>query len=126
MRIKNIQGKDMTKKIILTITLSGIIAITGCTKAQVVKYKVNKEKNIERVQRSFELYKEHKLHKSMAIAMDNQGKYIIGYSYDCKSTNSAKRIALDKCRKANNNTNVKVDATCVIYAAEDQIVHQLK
>ena len=118
----------MTQKIILAATLSAIVGLTGCTSTSsaIQKYNINKDKNIEHIQRSFELYAEHKSHKAMAVAMDKEGKYVIGYSYDCTSEQSAKNIALNNCTKANNNADVKAEASCVIYAVEDKIVHKLK
>ena len=118
----------MTKKIILTTTLSAIVGLGGCTStpAPIQKYNINKEKNIEHIRSSFELYKEYQSHKAMAVAMDKEGKYVIGYSYDCISEQSAKNIALTNCTKANNNAEVKANASCIIYATEDKIVHKLK
>jgi hypothetical protein len=117
----------MTKKIILTTILSTIIGLTGCTSTpEPVKYNIDKEKNIEHIERSFDLYKEHKSHKAMAIAMDSEGKYVLGYSYDCTSAQSAEKIALNNCTKANERAEVKADASCELYAVEDNIVHKLK
>jgi len=118
----------MTKKIILTTTLLAIMGLTGCTNASkpMPKYNIDKEKNIEHIQRSFDLYKKHKSHKAMAVAMDAEGKYVIGYSYDCASTISANAIALNHCKKANNSASVKAEASCRIYAIENKIMNPLK
>lgn len=113
----------MTKKIILTITLSIWVGFTGCSNTpEPIKYNINKDKQILHIENSFELYKKHKSHKAMAVAMDKEGKYVIGYSFDCASMESAKQIALDNCTKANAKALVPADTQCVIYAVEDEVI----
>ena len=118
----------MAKKIILIATLSAIMGLTGCSDipTPTSKYIVNKEKNIVYIKRSFELQKNYKSHKAMAVALDDEGKYVIGYSYDCASKENAKRIALEKCNQANAYAEVKAEATCSMYAVENQIIRILK
>ena len=122
------EGKIMTKQIILTTTLLAMMGLSGCTSTPkpTPKYNINKAKNIEHIKRTFELYTTHKSPKAMAVAMDKEGKYVIGYSYDCASTQSANMIALNRCRQANSNAPVKAEASCAIYAIENQIINPLK
>ena len=117
----------MTKKIILTTTILTLMGLTGCTSTpEPIQYNIDKAKNIEHIQRSFDLYKEHKSHKAMAVAMDSEGKYVLGYSYDCASPQSAEQIALNNCTRANDNATVKAAASCVLYAVENTVVHTLQ
>ena len=118
----------MTKQIILSTTLLVLIGFTGCSskpELEPIKYHFDKEKSIEHIQSSFEEYKAHKTHKAIAIAMDDDGTYVVGYSYDCASQESAKTIALTHCTKANDNAQFRVNASCIIYAIENEVVHRL-
>ena len=117
----------MTPKTTLITLISATLGITSCSNTSApMKYNINKEKNIEHIQRSFDIYKEYNGHKSMAVAIDTEGKYVIGYSFDCTSSESAKQIALSNCTRANSNAEVKSDASCQIYALENNIVAPLK
>ena len=117
----------MTTKITLITLISATLGITSCSNTSTpMKYNINKEKNIEHIQRSFNIYKEHKEHKAMAVAMDKDGKYVIGYSFDCTSVESAKQIALNNCTNANAKAEVRSEANCQVYAVENTIVSPLK
>ena len=108
----------MTKKNILTTTLFVLVGFTGCTSSP----KLINDRQTKDIEKSFEHYKKFKSHKAMALAMDKKGKYMLGYSFDCASEESAKRIALDKCTKANRKAKVPADAQCAIFAIENKIV----
>jgi len=125
--IIRIKGKIMTKRSLLTMTMLTLVGLTGCTQSPApVKYNIDKEKNIDHIERSFELYKTHQEHKAMAVAMDEEGKYVLGYSFDCATQESAKRIALENCNNANANAEVKADASCTLFALENTIVKPLR
>ena len=116
----------MTKLTLATLTLA-LLGMVSCSNTSTpMKYNIDKEKNIEHIQRSFDIYKEHKEHKAMAVAMDKEGKYVIGYSFDCASVESAKQIALNNCTNANAKAEVKSEANCQVYAVENTIVSPLK
>ena len=127
MKLNSYQREKMTNKITLTTLMLATLGITSCSNTSTpMKYNINKEKNIEHIQRSFDIYKGHNGYKAMAIAMDREGKYVIGYSFDCGSIESAKKIAFSNCTNANDKAEVKAEANCKIYAVDNAIVSPLK
>ena len=122
------------RAIVMAIVLAGA-GMTSCSIPLVksesnndmcMKYNIDKKKSIKYIENAYNRYKSFKGHKAMAVAMDQGGKYVIGYSYDCASEQSAKRIALTKCEHLNANVEVKPNAKCQIYATENTIVSNLK
>ena len=89
-----------------------IIGLTGCS-----QYFANQSS----LSKAYDTYKEYDGYKAMAVATGSDGRHAIGYSYDCTSEASAKRIAINKCKNTNNK-ETKVDAECKIYAIENQII----
>jgi len=118
----------MKLNILITLVLMTILGLNACTSVKKpTLYYIDKEKNINDIENLLKQNMAYKSHKAIAVAMDSEGKYILGYSYDCASEESAKSIALNRCRLANENaeSESQVTATCVIYALENNIVHKL-
>jgi len=112
----------MTNKITLTITLLILILLTGCTgNPKPSKYKQLRTKHLKNF---LQHYKQYESSKAIAVAVDEDKGYIVGYSYDCNSTESAKNKALRNCIHAKNSTNIKVDDTCTLYAIENHILRK--
>jgi len=112
-----------------------LVSSNGCSRqsnshriitTQQGKFIVDKQKSILHINRTFELYKKYKAYKAMAIAMDQDGKYIIGYAKDAKSSSDAQAIALENCQKANMHAQLKVSTACTLYAIENVILNPLQ
>ena len=89
------------------------------------KYQIDREQSIEQIGDAYDRYNNYKEHKAMAVAIDKVGRYVLGYSYGTASRQSAKRIALSKCRHLLYSVEIKPKATCKIYAVDDEIVTHL-
>jgi len=128
----------MKRKITLLVTVLAGVGMTSCSipylesestgsKSYVCKnYSIDKDKSIKNIAKAYDGYKDYEGRKAMAVAMDKEGRYVIGYSYDCSSEESAKRIALSKCERLNANIEIKPNAKCQIYAVGNKIVSDLK
>lgn len=113
------------KTTLVTIALVVLTSCASTSKQKTIQYNIDRAKNISHIERSFQLYTKYKTHKAMAVAIDNEGRYVIGYSYDCGSDESAKNIALNNCTRANNNTKFSADTSCVIYAVADKVIYKI-
>jgi len=115
---------------LLTISALAIL-VGGCTQTisqnSGQKYYVDKDASINKINAFYKQYTtSNKKEKAIAVAMDKEGKYVLGYAHDAASAQSAKKIALSRCEQARTKTNVTIDAPCKLYAADNQIVAPLK
>jgi len=78
--------------------------------------------NSKTLDKSFEEYKTYNSHKAMAVAMDDDGRYAMGYSYDYSSQDKANKRAIKQCNDANDQSVNKVTAKCELYAIDNDIV----
>ncbi len=81
--------------------------------------------NSKTLDKSFEEYKIYNSYKAMAVAIDNDGRYAMGYSYDYSSQDKANKGAIKQCNDANTNPATKVNAECELYAIDNDIVRKL-
>ena len=122
--------KKHNKMLLLAIGSLAMFA-GGCTQAisqnSEQKYYVDKNESINKINAFYKQYAtSNKKEKAIAVAMDKEGKYVLGYAHDAASAQSAKKIALSRCEQARTKTNVTIDAPCKLYAADNQIVAPLK
>jgi hypothetical protein len=76
-----------------------------------------------KLDKSFEEYKTYNSHKAMAVAMGDDGRYAMGYSYDYSSQNKANERAIKQCNDANDQSSAnKVTAKCELYAIDNDLV----
>ena len=83
---------------------------------------LNTSINHNNFNKAVEEYKEYKMHKAMAVAMDNDGRYAMGYAFDYATQEKAKKDAIKHCIDSNNKVTDKVKAKCEIYAIDNEIV----
>jgi len=107
-------GVIMKKFVSVTTMVVLLVGVNGCAVS-----------NGNTLDKSFEEYKTYKSNKAMAVAMDKDGRYAIGYSSEYSSQKRANKRAIDQCTNANNNSEYKVNAKCEIYAINDEIVRKL-
>lgn len=72
----------------------------------------------------YQLYKEAKEHKSFAIAVDNDKKYVCKYSAGSKSRKRAQEVALASCDKTRKERGVK--KPCQLFAAKEKKEKELQ
>ena len=93
-----------------------VVGLSGCAGSNKVDSSI--------FNNSFEEYKTYKSHKAMAVAMDDDGRYAMGYSSDYSSQDGANKRAVKQCSDVNNKSTSKVNAECVIYAIDNEIVRK--
>ncbi len=100
------------KKLVLELAIvTMIVGLNGCAVS-----------NNNTLDKTFEEYKTYKAHKAMAIAMDDDGRYAIGYSSDYSSQDRANQRAIKQCTDVNNKSEYKIKAKCKLYAINNDII----
>ncbi|CAA6803640.1 MAG: Unknown protein [uncultured Sulfurovum sp.] len=85
------------------------------------RYKVNEKKNMKYIADAYSDYQSYKTHKAMAVTIDSAGRAALGYSFDCTTTQSAKRIALENCEKSRQKS--KATSACTLFAVGNKVLH---
>lgn len=88
-----------------------VVGLNGCVAS-----------NTNTLDKSFEEYKTYNSHKAMAVAMDDVGRYAIGYSSDYSSQDRANQRAIKQCTDVNNKSEYKIKAKCKLYAINNDII----
>jgi len=110
------------KKSTYTLVALALIASQGCsTKTKTI---FNKEQTLLRVNNVINQHKHDKLHSALALAVDDHNNYLMGYSYDAASDESATNIAMKQCQRKSANKILK--ATCQIYLLNNKMIRILK
>jgi len=103
------------KRLVLGTTMAAMVfGFNGCTGLNYL--------DGNKLDKSFEEYKTYNTYKAMAVAMDNDGRYSMGYSSDYSSQDQANKRAIKQCIDANNRSEYKVKAECKIYAIGNDLV----
>lgn len=105
------------RKLVLGATMVAmVIGFNGCVSSNYM--------GKSKLDDSFETYKTYNSHKAMAVAMDDDGRYAMGYAYDYSSQDKANARAIKQCNDANTNPETQVNAKCEIYAIGNDIVRK--
>lgn len=110
------------KRLVLGATMFAmVIGFNGCA----ISNSINSSISGNELDTSFEEYKTYGSYKAMAVAMDDDGRYSMGYASDYSSQSQANQKAIGHCTDANNKSEYKVNAECEIYAIDNDIVRSL-
>jgi len=110
------------KKTTYTLVTLSLIVFQGCsTKTKSI---FNKEQTLLHVNNVINQHKHDKLHSALALAIDENNNYLMGYSYDASSNESATNIAMKQCQRKSANKILKV--ACQIYLLNNKMIRILK
>ena len=106
---------------LIALSLS-LIAFQGCsTKTKSI---FNKEETLINVNNVINQHKHDKLHSALALSVDENNNYLMGYSYDAASNESATKIAMQQC--SNKSVDRKLKEPCQIYLLNNKTIRTLK
>jgi len=114
------------KQFIYTTILLSLIGLNGCSGKAEGTYSFDKAKTINHVQTIINQHRTDRLHSAVAVAMDDKNNYIIGYSYAAASKQSARNIAIQKCKAANQRQMNAIAQPCQIYVLDNKNIRRLQ
>ena len=109
------------KHITYTLIASLFILLQGCGSTHSLHHKKQTLKNVNKL---IEEHRHDKLHSALAIAVDKNNNYYMGYSYDASSDESAINIAMKHCQDRSAQASLKT--SCQIYLLNNKKVRVLR
>jgi len=110
------------KKITYSLIALLFIAFQGCSSK--TKTTFNKEQTLINVNNVINKHKHDKLHSALALSIDEKNNYLMGYSYDAASNESATNIAMKQCQ--NKSAGKVIKTPCQIYLLNNKTIRTLK
>jgi len=111
----------MHKNKYILVTLLALLAQGCSTKTDT---NIDKEKTLQKVNAIITQHKNDKKNAALAISIDENNKYIMGYSHDSKSEQNATKIALEHCTQQGAGKTIK--SPCEIYLLNGKEIRTLK
>lgn len=110
------------KKNTYTLIALSLLLFQGCSLKEDTN--IDKEKTLKKVNAIIAQHKNDKEHSALAIAVDENSKYLLGYAQGSKSEENASKIAMEQCVDQSSGKELK--EPCEIYLLNGKEIRTLE